>query len=159
MIIDVNKLNSTKPITLEENLSIDKEKHSFAFPLLDVKSCLAKVKASRYNDLVICELSIQATVIVQSSYSLKSFELKVKDSETLEFASSKEDGEDIIEYKGNLIKLDDYIYDLIVLSIPMNPRAPGESLPNGVMSEDDFLKMKEEESDPRFDKLKDLDLD
>ena len=163
--IDVSKLPYSKEVTIKENLVFDAEKYPCFLPLIEVKNALVEAKVRRYEDFIYVNLTVKADVILQCSYTLKPFPSSVKGDEELHFASYVEEGDDdLIVYKGNTIELDKYVFDLISASIPLSPKAPGAKLPSGgkdyrVISFDTFAKEKEEKNDPRFDALKDLDLD
>ena len=163
--IDVSKLPYSKEVTLEENIVFDSEKYPCFLPLIEVKNALVLAKIRRYEDFIYVNLLVKADVILQCSYTLKPFPSSVTGDEELHFASYVEEGDDdLIVYKGNSIELDKYVFDLISASVPLSPKAPGAKLPKSgkdyrVISIDEFAKEKEEKNDPRFDALKDLDLD
>ena len=164
MKIDVGKLVSTKENVLEEDVVLNEEKFKFLPPLLDVKKLQAKAKVHRYQDFIDVDLSIKADVVLQCSYTLKPFDYKLSEEDEIHFASYDDGGDDIQIYKGNLIDLDPYIYNLLSAAVPTSPKAPGAKLPESgknfrVLSEEEFNEEKNATTDPRFDKLKDLDLD
>ena len=85
-------------------------------------------------------------------------------SDELHFAPSKDEDEDCIEYKGTSIEMDPYIFNLLSASVPLSPKAPNAKAPKSgkgyrVLSEDEFLKEKEEQGNSQFDALKDLEFD
>lgn len=165
MILEVNQLTSSKLVNFEEDVSFDAEKYKCTPPLLSVNSCHVKVEASSYDDFIIVRLFVSADLTLESSYTLKPFPYKLKTNEEYHFTStSTEEDDDFILFKGNKIELDVYVFNLICASIPISPKAPGETLPSGgegyrILKEEDYLKEKEKEVDHRFDKLDELDLD
>lgn len=164
MKIDVGKLVLTKENVFEEDVVLDEEKFKLLPPLLEVKKLHAKARIHRYQDFIDVDLLIKADVVLQCSYTLKPFDSKLHEEDEIHFASYDDGGDDIQIYKGNLIDLDPYIFNLLSASVPTSPKAPGAKLPESgknfrVISEDEFNKEKGEGTDPRFDKLKDLDLD
>lgn len=164
MKINVGKLVPTKENTFEEDVVFDEEKFRILPPLLKVNKLHTKVKVHRYNDFIDVNLSIKANVVLQCSYSLKPFESVLAESDEIHFASFDDGGDDIQIYKGNYIDLDPYIFNLLSAAVPTSPKAPGAKLPSSgknfrVISEDEYVKEKTETTDPRFDKLKDLDLE
>ncbi|MCR5333180.1 MAG: hypothetical protein K6E11_04110 [Bacilli bacterium] len=165
MILEVNKLVSRKPLVVDEDITFDADTYKCVLPLIDVKSCHVTMEASRYDDFVEVNIKVKADVILQSSYTLKPFNFKLNTSEEYHFSSIKEDEEsDFIVYKGSIIQMDEYIFNLISASIPMSPKAPGETFKSDsgdirFMSEEDFLKEQEKEVDHRFDKLDELEFD
>lgn len=164
MKIDVSKLVSTKENLFQEEVILNEDKFRLLPPLLEVKKLLAKAKVHRYQDFIDVNLEIKTDVVLQCSYTLKPFDSKLHESDEIHFSSYDDGGDDIQIYKGNLIDLDPYIYNLLSAAVPTSPKAPGAKLPESgknfrVISEDEFNEEKEEGTDPRFDKLKDLDLD
>lgn len=163
MILEINKL-SLKPLLLEEEISFG-ESFKYVKPLLDIKSNHIKVEAMRYEDFIRVIINVKATLSLESAYSLKPFDYELKVSDEYHFSSSKNDEEDdeTILINGNKINLDEYVFELISASIPLSPKAKNEKLPSGgegynVYSEDEYNKLKEDETDPRFDKLKDIEI-
>lgn len=164
MKIDVAKLVSTKENTIEEDVILNEEKFHLLPPLLEVKKLHARARVHRYQDFIDVDLLIKADVVLQCSYTLKPFDFKLQDEDEIHFASYDDGGDDIQIYKGNLIDLDPYIYNLLSAAVPTSPKAPGAKLPSSgknfrVISEEEYNKEKEEGTDPRFDKLKDLEFD
>ena len=163
--IDVSKLSYTKETLIKEVVVFDSDVFKCYPPLLEVKSCDMEAKIRRYEGFIYVNLHIKADVVLQCSYTLKPFESIIKSDEELHFASYVEEGDDdLIEFKGNSIELDKYIFDSISASIPPSPKAPGAKLPSGgkgyrVISSEEFEKEKEEKTDSRFDALKDLEFD
>lgn len=164
MRIDVTKLPYTKVSKLSEDVNFDPEVFVCHAPLIKVISCHVELKAQRFEEFIYVNLSLKAKVVLQCSYSLKPFETTIEGSDELHFAPSKDEDEDCIEYKGNSINMDQYVFNLLSASIPLSPKAPNAEAPSSgsgyrVLSEDEFLKEKEEQGNPQFDALKDLDFD
>ena len=60
--------------------------------------------------------------------------------------------------------MDHYIFNLLSASVPLSPKAPNATAPKSgkgyrVLSEEEFLKEKEEQGNSQFDALKDLEFD
>ena len=164
MRLDVLKLPYTKVANLAEDLSFDPEVFVCHNPLIEVKNCHVELKAQRFEEFIYVTISLKAKVILECSYTLKHFESTISGVDELHFAPSKDEDEDCIEYKGTSIELDQYIFNLLSASVPLSPKAPNAKSPasgNGyrVISEDEFLKEKEEGGNSPFDALKDLDFD
>lgn len=166
MILEVNKLNSNKTFVLEEDVSFDKDTCKCILPLISVDSCHVVLKANRYEDFIEVNLEVVANLTLQSSYSLKPFNYKLKTNEEYHFSSIQDDEDsDFIIYKGNKIHLDELLFNLISASIPMSPKAPGEKLNKvdndeyRLLSQDEYEKEKAEAVDARWSKLDNLDID
>ena len=164
MKLDVKKLPYTKVQTLSEDISFDPEIFVCHSPLINVLSCHVELKAQRFEEFIYVTLSIKAKVTLQCSYSLKNFETEISGVDELHFAPNKDEDEDCIEYKGTTIDMDQYAFNLLSASVPLSPKAPNAKAPksgNGyrVLSEDEFLKEKEESGNSQFDALKDLKFD
>ncbi len=161
MILEVNKL-SLKPFIIEDDVVFD-ESFKCVKPLLEIKKNHVKVEATRYEELIRVIISVKALLSLESSYSLKSFDYELTTSEEYHFSSSESEDDEAILFNGNKINLDEYIFELICASIPLSPKMKGEKLPSGgegynVYSEEEYEAMKEDKTDPRFDKLKDFEV-
>ena len=164
MKLDVLKLPYTKVAELKEDIVFDPEVFVCHAPLISVKSCHAELQAQRFEEFIYVNLSIKAKVILQCSYTLKHFETTIDGTDELHFAPSNDEDEDCIEYKGTSIEMDHYIFNLLSASVPLSPKALHATAPksgNGyrVLSEEEFLKEKEEQGNSQFDALKDLEFD
>ena len=164
MILDVTKLSYTKAQNLKDDLTFDPEVFVCHTPLIEVKSCHVELQTQRFEEFIYVTISLKAKVVLECSYTLKHFETTINGTDELHFAPSKDEDEDCIEYKGNLINMDYYIFNLLSASVPLSPKAPNAKTPssgNGyrVLSEDEFLKEKEEGGNSPFDALKDIDFD
>ncbi len=157
MKLDVSKLLYGKENILEEDVVFDPTKFVPHIPLLEVISTHVKVKANRYDDFIDTNVSIRSRVKVQCSYTLKPFEMTIKDSEEYRFSAYETEDEEAIVYSGKLIDLDEIIFNLLSASIPMAPVMPGAKLPENVQKES--LENQEEKLDPRFDALANLEFD
>ena len=164
MRLDVLKLPYTKVQTLEDDLTFDPEVFVCHAPLINVLYCHAELKAQRFEEFIYVTLTIKAKVTLQCSYTLKNFVTEISGVDELHFAPSKDEDEDCIEYKGTSIEMDHYIFNLLSASVPLSPKAPDAKAPESgkgyrVLSEDDFIKEREEQGNSQFDALKDLDFD
>ena len=164
MKLDVLKLPYTKVETLKDDVSFDAEVFKCHAPLIEIKNCHVELNAQRFEEFIYVTLSLKARVVLECSYSLQHFETTISGSDELHFAPSKEEDEDCIEYKGTSIDLDPYIFNLLSASVPLSPKAPNAKTPssgNGyrVLTEEEFLKEKEETGNSQFDALKDLEFD
>ena len=164
MRLDVLKLPYTKIQKLEDDVIFDPKVFVCHPPLIEVKNCHVDLKAQRFEEFIYVTISLKAKVVLECSYSLQHFESEIEGSDELHFGLSKDEDDDCIEYKGTFIDLDQYIFNLLSASVPLSPKAPNAKTPasgNGyrVLSEDEFLKEKEETGNSQFDALKDLDFD
>ena len=164
MKLDVLKLPYTKVAELKEDVVFDPEVFVCHNPLVSIESCHAELKAQRFEEFIYVSISIKAKVTLQCSYTLENFETIIEGSDELHFAPSKDEDEDCIEYKGTSIEMDHYIFNLLSASVPLSPKAPNATAPKSgkgyrVLSEEEFLKEKEEQGNSQFDALKDLEFD
>lgn len=164
MKLDVLKLPYTKVANISDDLSFDSEVFVCHKPLVSVKYCHAEVKAQRFEEFIYITLKIKAKVVLECSYTLENFETEIFGIDELHFAPNKDEDEDCIEYRGTSIDLDSYIFNLLSASVPISPKAPNAKAPISgsgyrVLSEEEFLKEKEETGNSQFDALKDLEFD
>ena len=164
MKLDVLKLPYTKVANLSEDIVFDPQVFVCHNPLVSVEKCHAELKAQRFEEFIYVNLSIKANVTLQCSYTLKNFSTTIEGTDELHFAPSKDEDEDCIVYKGTSIDMDHYIFNLLSASVPLSPKAPNATAPKSgkgyrVLSEEEFLKEKEEQGNSQFDALKDLEFD
>lgn len=165
MKIEVNKLRPSKQTQFKEDVTFDSEKYNLLFPLQEIKVAHVEANVAKYDDFINVDLKITAEVTLICSYSLKPFPSKLRAEDELHFASYiDEDDYELLDYKGSVIDLDPYIFDLISASVPLKPKAPGAKLPESgkgyrVMTEDEERQEKSEKGNGKFDALLDLDLD
>lgn len=164
MKIDVGKLVPTKENLFKEEVVLNEEKFHIIPPLLEVNRLFCEARVHRYADFIDVNLRIKADVVLQCSYTLKPFFFKLTDDDEIHFANYDDGGDDLQIYKGNLIDLDPYIFNLLSAAVPTSPKSPGAKLPSSgknfrVISEDEFHHEKNESIDHRFDKLANLELD
>lgn len=131
-------------------------------PLLELKNI--KVKASIFadNKLINVALEIKGNAKVECAYTLEPVDYPLDFTESIDI-SEDENNLDAYFVKENTVILDPIILDLIVGEIPTRVIKKGAKLKQEgegyrVLSEDDLKKDKEDEYNPAFDKLKDLDL-
>lgn len=164
MRIDVSKLAYTKETKVSEDITFDPEVFKCHNPLVSVKSCHAEAKLQRFEEFIYVTLSIKAKVMLKCSYTLVDFETIISGVDELHFAPSKDEDDDCIEYRGNSIDLDPYLFNLLSASVPLSPKAPNAKAPESgkgyrVISEDEFFKERSEQGNSQFDALKDLEFD
>lgn len=130
-------------------------------PQIDkIISCHVLVKGNKYDDLVVLDISINAMIDAVSSYTNKidKYPLNIKETLNLSLIEQEDNEYDVI--KGNTINLDEYVYSLILASMPITVIFKGESLPNSIngveiISEEEYNSRKKKESSP-FDILDSL---
>ena len=164
MKIDVSKLSFSKVTILNEDIVFDPEVFVCHSPLIKVLKCSAEVKAQRFEEFIYVTIRINANVTLQCSYTLEKFDTKILGTDELHFSPSNDEDDDCITYKGTVIDLDPYIFNLLSASVPVSPKAPNAKAPTSgkgyrVISEEDFIKEKESKGNSQFDALKDLEFD
>lgn len=145
-----------KETIMEEDIDFSHESFDPNF-LRQITCCHAKAKLTRFMETLRVVLSVKASVIAVCAYSLEDVPLNLNLREELDFTRDKEDEENIYLSRNNFT-LDEYVLDLILTSIPPKVIKKGASLPESgkgyrVLSEEDFLKEREEKKDPRWEKL------
>ncbi len=126
-----------------------------------VNSSSGKIELTKFDHSLIIKLNINFNVDVVSSYTSNVFKTNIKIIDELYFTNSKELGDEDFILINDEIDLDNYIYSLLITSIPLNIHKSGEKLPKGdgyrVLSEEEFKKEKENNGGNAFDALKDID--
>ena len=115
-----------------------------------------------HSSQLILDLEIEGVMVVPCSISLKpvTLEFSIPFEDTFSFEALGEEDEGV-EVNGDELVLDSYIYESILAEIPLRIIHPDlEHYPQGegweVLTEEDFIKQKSQEIDPRLAKLKDF---
>ena len=159
-------LKTGQPEVMEEDID-------FSQNLIDenhvkrITSCHVKLVLTEFEDVLQCDMEINADVVASCAYTLEDVPFKSKVKEKLYFSSDEmdKDSDEIIYEPGNKIDMDNYVFSYIIASVPHNIHKKGASLPSDgdgfrVMSEEDYLKEKRTKKKPSpFDALDDIDLD
>ena len=122
-----------------------------------IPSCHVVVEAIDFETILHLSLKINSTVIGVCSYSLEDVKLHLSINEDIDITDDEEDTDNYYE-KDVIIDLDPYILGIVLANVPMKIVKKGAKLPkNGkgyrVINEEDYLKEKEKEVDPRWAKL------
>jgi len=157
-------LPENKSETFEEEVDFSK----YPFDENHVKridSCLVKVVATEYGDVLQVKINGQAEVIASCSYTLEDVPLKVKFADSFYFSDDEEgSSEDCYFEPGVEIDLDPYILALILSEVPHNVTKSGAKLPESgkgyrVLSEEDYLNEKSKKGNNAFDVLDNIEFD
>lgn len=165
MKIDIYKIPNNKILTISSEVIFDNDKYKFSYPLTKINKCFVTAKIKKYEDFINVHLNVSADVRLICSYSLKEFDYDIDNEDDFNFSNLDSDiDNDFIIYKGNRIDLDDYIYELIISSVPTSPIAPNAKLPKSgsgyrVLTEEELLKEESQKGNDKFDILNDLDFD
>ena len=129
-----------------------------------ILSCSVRVVAHEYGDVFDCKISGKASVIASCSYTLEDVPLDVSFRENFYFSNEVTGSEECFFEPGNEIDLDPHILALILAEVPHNITKNGASLPksgNGyrVLSEEDYLKEKQNKKNSAFDILDSIEFD
>ena len=129
--------------------------------LKSINSTKGTIDLNKFDHSLIVKVDVSFDVNVISSYSGDVFKTKINIKDDLFFTDSKSLDSDEFILINDEIDLDNYIYSLLITSIPLNIHKPNEKLPKGdgyrVLTEEEFKKEKEDMGGNVFDALKDID--
>lgn len=116
------------------------------------------------SDRVFADLDISGVMIVPCSITLEDVEYDFHTKSLEVFSFEKTDDEDVHEVKGDVVELLPVIFQLIVMEVPLKIVKEGlTQYPKGdgweVVKEEDYIKEKSKEIDPRLAKLKEFKLE
>ena len=122
------------------------------------------IEAYEYGSLLRVVFHIKATVVAVCSYTLEDVILSINLDDELYFTDEENDDENLIYEKGNIIDLDPHILSLILSRVPIKVIKEGAEPPEDgsgyrVLSEDEYVKEREERKDSRWSALDDLDIE
>jgi uncharacterized metal-binding protein YceD (DUF177 family) len=165
MNINLAKLVQGKPFTCKYEGMIEADLLTNMKPLLALKNINVHINILLVDEILTISFTGNIIATLECSYSLSHFDKKLPIDETFEISLDDNDTEmdHLLDKKSNDINLDEYLLAAIKTAIPMVVVKPGTSLPKGdkdyrVLTEKELEKEKAESYDPRFDKLKDIDL-
>lgn len=134
------------------------------YSLLDMENVHVQAELTLEGDIAHIDFHIQTKLYLECAYTLEKVDYPLDFHEELDFSFSDlyEEDENIIFVKGDVIDLHPFILGLIVTEIPMKVVKKGASLPKGgkgyeVITEEEYYKKKEENTDPRFSALDNWD--
>lgn len=155
---------STSYIDIDEAFDIDLElieNHPRLNELRDV-FISGQCYYDPHSAQLIPELTIEGVMVVPCSISLKPVEIdfSIDLNDMFSFGPLGQDDEGI-EVNGDVLDLAPYIWEAVITEIPLRIIHPDvETYPEGegweVLTEEDFIKQKSQEIDPRLAKLKDF---
>ncbi|CAM4281859.1 DUF177 domain-containing protein [Erysipelothrix inopinata] len=121
-----------------------------------------------HSSTLIADISIEGIMTVPCAITLNPFDIdfSTRVSEVFSFDSVDAEAEDegIIEVDGEELDMTPYIVGAILAEVPLKAIDPNlDEYPKGdgwiVMTEEDYIKEKSQQIDPRLAKLKDFKLD
>ena len=150
-----------KPVEFEEELSF-LDNNFDVFQIRNIPHVKAKITATEYGETLRIKFFVKADVTAVSSYTLKDVPLKVTVNEELSFTNEDIEDDNIIYEPNDIIDLNEYILSLILSKVPIKVVGKDEKIPDGgegyrVISQDDYEKEKEKQTDPRWAALDDLE--
>lgn len=163
MKIIPNNYQIDKEYHLEEDVNFSNTDFSKIFNLKGINSCHVNLTINNYEDMLVLSFKIDANLTLVSSYSLEEFKQDFHFKDVLDFSYNEEDEEYSFVIKDSVVDLDPFILDIIVTNLPSKIIKKGEKLPESgdcfkVMTEEEYLKEKEEKKDSRWDALDKLDI-
>ena len=158
----LNSPNET--IQFDEEITFEKEIFSKMNQLRELREIevSGQIQYDAHSDLATCNFEVEGVMIVPCSITNEDVEYPFcsDGSQTFAFHKVSKD-EDIIETKGDIIELMPTIFQTIILEVPLKVVKEGlKEYPKGegweVIREEDYVKSKSDEIDPRLAKLKEF---
>ena len=161
--MQINPYNflENKKYQLEGDIDFSNADLSAIFNLKKINNCHVIIDINNYENVLVLSIKINTNVTLVSSYSLKEFDKDLSINDTIDFSFNEEDEDSSFVIKDSNLILDKYVLDIIITNIPSKVAMKGEKLPVGdesfrVISEDEYLKEKENHKDDRWSKLDDI---
>ena len=161
MHINIGLIKQQKETLLHFKSDFKDEKFKMVNPLKEVHDFDVDLSIYLFDSYLNIKVKGVAKVSLISSYTLKVFDKEIDIDDELEFTLDK-DNYDYDYISTNEFEIDEYLFALLVASIPMVVYQEGETLPKGegnyrVLSSKEYEE--EEKLDPRLSKLDDIDID
>jgi uncharacterized metal-binding protein YceD (DUF177 family) len=153
-----SELRRYRTIEFDEVVSYAKEKIVNKPSLLDIKNVHALAKVELFNDLIKADIEATATLVLECAYTLEPLERNITINETLQLTEDVREDDALLYAPGPEINLDDYLYGLILTEVPAKVVKRGAHLPKEgkgyrVITEDQLIREKEQNGDPRLNEL------
>ncbi len=161
MRINILRLREQEVLKIEE--TIDFSSHEQIYPINKMSKVDVVLYAKKVLGYIYVDFKFKANVNVQCSYSLEYFNYTTNVNDSIIFCIDKDvHDEESVLVLGHYINLDEYIYNLIVSSLPLKLVKKGAN----ISYKDDFVKIvkdKQFKNEPKqasspFDKLDDIDI-
>ena len=168
MLITKRELMEKKSIDLTSDTEITSEDLKQIQGFISLQKMNVKMHATYVDgmDLAIVKLSVQGTLTLESTRSLKPVKFNLKDSDEITYSfsdSSELEDDSIIQVDKDEIELHDQIISVIVTALPI--KIVGKDEPEcfeednwEVISEDEYNRRSKNAPSP-FDVLNDMDFD
>jgi len=158
MKINRNSFIENKTYNISDDIDFSNEDFSSSQQIKSINSCHVEATINDYKDLLRIKVHIKAEVIGICSYSLEDVPLTINAEDEIEISDNKDDADQFFIEESPSFLLDSYILGIIISELPTRIIKKGKTLPpsgNGyrVMSEDDYKKEKEKQTDSRWDAL------
>lgn len=161
----LNSQNET--IEFEESISFEPVVFSKMHHLRDLRDIEVRgeIHYDTHSDLAACTFQVEGVMIVPCSITNDDVEYPFVCDHTQMFAFHKVNkDEDIIETKADVIELMPTIFQTIILEVPLKVTKDGiKEYPKGdgweVIREEDYVKSKKDEIDPRLAKLREFKIE
>lgn len=161
----LNSQNET--IHFDEEISFEPTVFSKMHHLRDLRDIEVRgeIQYDAHSDLAACTFQVEGVMIVPCSITNEDVEYPFETEHTQMFAFHKVNkDEDIIETKGDVIELMPTIFQTIILEVPLKVTKEGiKEYPKGdgweVIREEDYIKSKKDEIDPRLAKLREFKIE
>lgn len=118
------------------------------------------IQYEEQRDRAYADLDIAGVMILPCSVTNEDVDYEFHTQSMETFAFEKSNDEDVHVSKGDMIELMPVIFQLILMEIPLKVVKENAQYPQGkgweVMKEEDYLRSKKDEIDPRLAKLKEF---
>jgi len=163
MKIDLRNYEIGKHYSLDLDLDFTNHKFSNNYRIRRINTCHVILDIVVFEYITNINLKMRGEVVGACSYTNEDVLVPYKVNENMSFSSDPDSTADYYE-PNDVFDLDPYIIALIDSSVPLNIVKKGAKLPEGnegyqVLSEEEYLKQKQQKGDSRWAALDDLDLD
>lgn len=165
-MLKVNKSNIMKGRVLSFESDSTFPGYELTYPILGIKECHYEADLEKIGEYKNVTFSIKATLTLSDSRDGVAFDKIVKVNESVDILDVEDDTGEGFVISGNYVDLDDLCIRVLHASLPIRVTRPDAKVSGSgknyvVMTEDEYNAQleKENEYNPAFDALKDLELD
>ena len=162
MIINSLLIKENETYVIEDN--IDFSNYQFdKNHIRSINNCHVKCEINKFDDLLVAKFYITCDVVGVCIYTLEDVDIHLNFNDTLTFSDDPDDDTNLYE-KDVKFSVDDYVLTLILNNLPVKIMKKDATINKSgegyrILTEDEYYKEKEKNTNPAWDSLDDLDLD
>lgn len=157
MIIDSRNFALNKQYKFHEDVDFSSHIFDKNFHIKEITKCSVNINATQFEECLHLSVLVNAEIVARCAYTNDDVPYSVRAKEDMTFSHDEENDGHYFE-KDEVFDFDPYLLALISNEVPLNLVKQGAKKPEGgngfrVLTEDELLKEREKNIDPRWSAL------